>query len=70
MSREYVNPARITKKQLRIQLNISDNELRTMLNKDYIELLLPLGYRKRQKYLLRHQLDVIFPSGIDFETKK
>ena len=67
--RKPVNPARITKKELSIKLDISAQALSRMLNNDYFDLLKNTGYKKRQKYLLRHQLDIIFPAGIDFETK-
>jgi len=63
------NPVRITKKELAIKLGITSQALAKMLNEYYFDILEPLNYKKRQKFLLRHQLDKIFPAGIEFETK-
>ena len=64
------NPIRITKKELRNILQITPTALANMLNVHYIDVLEPLGYKKTQKYLLRHQLDKIFPAGIQFEKNE
>jgi len=64
MSNNYENPVRITKKELCQILQITTKTLGTMLNKTYYDQLEPTGYKKTQKYLLRHQLDTIFPGGI------
>jgi hypothetical protein len=61
------NPAIITKKELRNRLDLTANQLYRLLNVDYIDILEKLSYKKRQKYMLKHQLDAIFPAGIDNE---
>jgi len=61
------NPAFIRKKDLAIKLDLSAFQLYRLLNVDYIEELEKLNYKRRQKYLLKHQLDAIFPAGIENE---
>jgi hypothetical protein len=62
-------PNLISKKELRRLLGVSQKFLSDWLNKQEYEELRKLGYRKNQKYLLRHQLEYLFPDGLYISEK-
>ena len=64
------NPEKIEKWRLAILIGISSSTLSRMLNHFYFDELKKLNYRKNQKFLFKHQLNYLFPAGIDFEFKK
>lgn len=64
---ESENPLKIEKWRVAEILKISDRTLCRWLNVLYYDDLKKQGYRKTQHGLLQHQLDVVFPYGLDFE---
>lgn len=51
--------ARIGKAQYAQQINVSMNQLRIMLNKEFYSELIKQGYKKEQKHLTKKQIEVI-----------
>lgn len=64
------NPVCIEKWKLAVQIGISYRSLARMLNEIFYDDLVKLNYNKYQKIVYRHQLDFLFPHGIDFEKTK
>jgi len=56
----------IGKSQLADALNISSRTLSRLLNVIEYPELKKLRYRKSQRILYKHQLDYLFPNGINF----
>jgi hypothetical protein len=67
MSDKAKNPIYIEKWRLAQVLKISPESLRKLLNRENLQQLQKLNYQTRQHRLFRHQLDYLFPEGIDFE---
>jgi|GEM_PF-2883764 hypothetical protein len=67
MSDKAKNPIYIEKWRLAQVLQMSPQSLRNLLNRKNLQQLQKLNYQPRQRRLFRHQLDYLFPEGIDFE---
>jgi len=70
MSEKSKNPLYLEKWKIVQLLGVSRETVRKMLNVYYFDDLKKAGYRKTTKILYQHQLDIVFPLGLDFEMNK